>query len=347
MKDIIYKDKDVLGLDIGTELIKYVQLKNKGKLTKLIGYGKIEIPDNILVEGIISEPEKLAKIIKENLNNPPWGKITAEKVISSLPESKLFTRTIELPPISDKEIEEAINFEIDQSIPASSSDLYIDWQIVSENEKNINVLFAAAPRAIVDSYIHLFNLIDLEPISLEISLSAISEALISERNKSKPLMIIDIGGNTTNMAAYDKKITITGSHPVGHKTILESLKSVLSIDNKKAEALLKKGIVANKTDKGSEIIKNEFKKVITEIDRMVKYHEEKNDKSKISEILLCGGLGSMSGLCEFIENETKIKTSVGNPWSNISVYPLKPVPKNEASMYAASIGLCIRGMKNE
>ncbi len=346
MKDIIYKKKGVLGLDIGTELIKYVQLEKKGKLTKLIGYGKIEVPKNIIIEGIISEPEKLAEIIRKEISNPPWGKTTAERVVSSLPESKLFTRVIELPSITDKEIGEAISFEIDQSIPIPVTDLYTDWQIIDEDKKKISVLLAAIPRVIVDSYVHLFNFLKMDPLSLEISLSAIAEALISDRS-NKPIMILDIGGSTTNMAVYDKRITITGSHPVGYSTISESLSATLGVDKKGACALIKKGISKNTKDKGSEVIKNEFKKIITEIERMSKYHQERNENSVVSEILLCGGLGAMNGLSEYLSKSLNINTKAGNPWVNISIYPLKPVPKNESPIYANAIGLCLKGMKNE
>jgi Tfp pilus assembly PilM family ATPase len=52
-----------LGLDIGVSTVKFVQLQDAGKLTKLVGYGKIDIPQDIIIEGIISEPEKLAEIL--------------------------------------------------------------------------------------------------------------------------------------------------------------------------------------------------------------------------------------------------------------------------------------------
>lgn len=346
MKDLIYKEKSILGLDIGTDLIKYVQLEEKGKLTKLVGYGKIEVPENVIIEGIISEPEKLSEIINKELKDPPWGKITAERVVSSLPESKLFTRVIELPSISDKDIEDAIAYEIDQSIPIASTDLYTDWQIIGESDKKVSVLLAAAPRSIVDSYIHLFRLINKDPLSLEVSLSAISEALVSEKNSGRPIMIIDVGSATTNIAVYDKSIKITGSYPVGYTGISKSLVTVLGITKKETVILLKKGISKEAGDKSSEVIKNEFKKIVVEIERMIKYHQEKNDKSTILEILLCGGLGAMNGLDKFLSEQTGITTKVGNPWVNISIYPLKPVPKSEASMYATAIGLCLRGMRN-
>jgi Tfp pilus assembly PilM family ATPase len=114
---------------------------------------------------------------------------------------------------------------------------------------------------------------------------------------------------------------------------------------KEADKLLMHGL----TEKGKapEIIKAELNNITEEIDRLIKYYQEKNETKKIDQILLCGGIGSMSGLSEYIETETKIKTKTGNPWANISVYPIKSVPRQEATLYSAAIGLCLRGLENE
>lgn len=345
MKDLVYKKKDVIGLDIGTRNVKYVQLKEKGKLTKLIGYGHFKVPENIIIEGIITEPEKLAKIVKEELANPPWGKITASRVVTALPDSKLFTHVLELPDLSEKEIENAVNLEIDQSIPVAASDLYTDWQIISESNDRMFVFMAAAPKIIVDSYVQFLNLISMEPIAFEISLAAIARAVINEKSSQDLSLIIDIGGQTTNMAIYDKGIQIAGSHPIGAESIGDTLKKVLSLNEKEVEDSMQLGI--NNESKSAELIKSELKKVLVEAERMIQYYKEKRDTRSISKVIICGGLGAMTGLAEFFKENTNITTSVGNPWSNISIYPLKPVPKREAPMFSAAIGLSLRGLRDE
>jgi type IV pilus assembly protein PilM len=345
MKDLVYKRKDVLGLDIGTSNVKYVQLKEKGSLTKLVGYGYFKVPENIIIEGIVSEPEKLAEIIKKEISDPPWGKITAERVVAALPDSKLFTRTLELPILSEKDIEGAVALEIEQSIPMALTDLYTDWQIVRETDKKIYIFMAAAPKSIVDSYVQLMNLISMEPIAFDISLSAISRSVIPVGLANRPHLILDIGGRTTNMAIYDGGIQVTGSHPFGAETIKDTLKNVLGIDDLGANKTLDLGL--KEGEKSTEVIKKEFNTVTTEIERMIKYYKDQRSDVEIAGIVLCGGLGAMEGLANFLTDEFKVKTELGNPWSNISIYPLKPVPKREASMYAAAIGLALRGLKDE
>jgi type IV pilus assembly protein PilM len=345
ISDVIYKKKEVLGLDIGTGRIKYVQLKKSKNLTKLIGYGSFEMPENIIMEGIISEPEKLAELIRKNLADPPWGKITAQTVVASLPESKLFNRTIEIPSIDDDDIDEAINYEIEQSIPIPVTDLYTDWQIVGESKEKYSVFLSAAPRSIIDSYVQLMAELKLEPLALEVSLGAITRAIIPEKEKDLATLIIDVGARTTNMAVYQSNLQIAASVPLGAEILKDALISALNIDAKEANELLLQGL--GKQEKPSEIMKIELRKILEEMDHLVKYYQEKHNNHKVDQILLCGGIGSMNGLDEYIEAETKIKTKTGNPWSNISIYPIKPVSKQEASLYSAAIGLCLRGIEDE
>lgn len=345
MSDLVYKKRDVIGLDIGTSNVKYVQLKEKGRLTKLIGYGSFKVPENIIIEGIITEPEKLAAIVKKELANPPWGKITASRVVAALPDSKLFTHVLELPILSEKEIENAINLEIDQSIPVAASDLYTDWKIVNEQEDKIFVFMAAAPKIIVDSYIQFLKLISMEPVAFEISLAAVARAVVSEGEKHQSIILIDIGGQTTNMAIYDNGIQVASSHPIGSNTIKESLATVLNVKGKELDSYLQAGI--SEDEKSSAVIKSELKKILIQVERMIQYSKEKRNDKPISKIIISGGLGAMNGLDGYISENTKIETVVGNPWSNISIYPIKPVPKKEAPMFASAIGLSLRGLKDE
>lgn len=342
---MFYRKKDILGLDIGTSSVKFVQLKNEGKRTKLIGYGKVKIPKNIILEGIVAEPEKLAELLKKNFSNAPWGKVTAKRIISSLPESKIFTRIIELPFLGSKDVEEAVKYEVEQSIPIPATDLYLDWQILEQNPEKMVVIFSAAPRSIVDSYVQLFNLLEMEPLALEPSLVALSRAMISNKNQVEPVIILDIGGATSNMAVFDSTLRVTESLPIGGITFEEKITQNLGIEAKDARLLVREGM--KEGSPAAPIIQDEIEKLTVEIEKMINYHEEKGGGGKITKVLLCGGLAFMPGLTDLIQEKTKLEAKVGNPWVNISIYPIKPVSKDRSAGYAAAIGLSLRGFSDD
>jgi type IV pilus assembly protein PilM len=345
----IWQKKDVVGVDIGSGSMKFVQLEKKGKLTKLVGYGKVEIPENFIIEGIIAEPEKLAETTKKYLEEGVWGKVTATRVCTSLPESKIFTRTITLPHLQDKALEEAINWEISQTIPMAMTDLYVDWKVIGPSEddpKNDEIIYAAAPKAIVDAYIQFFSVLGWEIEGIETSLTAIVRSVVTKKKNKEAVLVIDIGSQATNLAIYDRLIRLTGSTLIGGDHITTRIADALKVDLKEAEKIKKQ----KTADQASirEAIDVEVNEITKEATKMINYYHEKNKKSApISRIILCGGGASLSTLTDIFSEKLGIPAEIGNPWANISIYPLKSVPKEEAPTYTNAVGLALLGVIND
>jgi len=343
-QDKIYKKKDCLGLDIGTSSVKIVQLKKKKSLTKLVGYQSRPLPDNLIIEGIISDHGAMVKIIKSMVAETKEGKFTAEKVIASIPDTNVFTRVLELPKLSEKEMKEAVMWEADQSIPMAITDLVIDWQVLgpSHSKEDMNdVLLVAAPLAIVNSYIQLFNILGLQPEAIETSLISVARALVSSKERGETMIVADIGAKRTNLGIYDSTLRFSDSIDFGGDDIkgdvLPTQKD--SKKDKKISKLPSSSQLDSKTDSNLSTLKNEIIKVI-------RYHDERaSEDRKISKIVLCGGGSNAVGLTEYLANELKMEVKIGNPWINIDTYPIKPVPKTEAPAYANAIGLSLRGLE--
>jgi len=342
---LVYKKKDCLGLDIGASSVKIVQLKKKKSLTKLIGYESRPLPENVIIEGIISDHDKICKIIKEILSSAEKGKFTAEKVIASIPDNNVFTRVLELPVLSDKELKEAVYWEADQSIPMAITDLVIDWQVLgpSKSKEGMNdVLLIGAPLAIVNSYIQLFEKLGFQPEAIETSLASVIRALISNKEHDEVMLVADMGAASTNLGFYDHTLKLSDSLDIGGKSLLNLLCQNMSIKEEEAGKLLRTGGLKDaKVKKSLEVpmekLKDEMKKVI-------KYHDERFEK-KTSKVILCGGVSNLIGLTEFLAEGLGVEVKVGNPWVNIDTYPLKPVPKAEAPAFANAIGLSLRGLE--
>lgn len=347
-QDKVYKQKDCLGLDIGASSVKIVQLKKKKSLTKLVGYESRALPDNLIIEGIISDHQKMAKIIKEMLAETKEGKFTAEKVIASIPDTNVFTRVLELPELSEKELKEAVMWETDQSVPMATTDLVVDWQVLGPSyaKDGMNdVLLVAAPLAIVNSYIQLFKILDLQPEAIETSLISVVRALVSSKEHGETMVVVDIGAKKTNLGIYDNTLSFSDSIDFGGDVLTEAIAEGMKLEKDKAEKIGRASGLHDKKVKEKvlpvlEVLKNEITKVI-------RYHDERSgEDKKLSKIVLCGGSSNFIGITEYLADEFKMEVKIGNPWVNIDTYPIKPVPKNEAPAYTNAIGLSLRGLED-
>lgn len=344
-QDLIYKQKDCLGLDIGASSVKIVQLKKKKSLTKLMGYESRELPDNLVIEGIISDHDKMVKIIKEMMTETQEGKFTAEKVIASIPDKNIFTRVLELPKLAEKDLKEAVMWEADQSVPMALTDLTIDWQVLgpSATKEDMNdVLLVAAPLAIVNSYVQLFERLGLQPEAIETSLVSVIRALVSNKEHDEVMLVADIGARSTNLGFYDHTLRLSDSLDIGGKAWIDLVISGLKVEKKEADKLLfSKGLKDRKIE---DLLQPELENLNNEMQKVIKYHDERFEK-KTAKVVLCGGASNLVGLTEYLANALSVEVKIGNPWVNIDTYPLKPVPKSEAPAFANAIGLALRSVE--
>lgn len=328
--DLIYKKKDVLGLDIGSTSVKIAQLKKKKGRIHLAGCSAQDLDFDPFDDGVISDPKRMAEVIKGLLKQPKWGKFSAKRVAVSIPETKIFTRVLELPKMSEEELKEAINWEADQYIQIPTKELYIDWEIIGpikRGKENVNeILMVAVPKKIVESYLETLKILKFEPFWVEMNLQAVTRAMISNKSKDEAIIVVDIGGSSSGIAVFDHKIKITGSIPFGGSNIVDTT-----------------------NDKKKKIVFPEAGSLADEIKKLIDYYENKKEQvgKKITKVILCGGSASHPGITEEIGEKIKIPVEVGNPWVNISTYPLKPVPKSESPRYANAIGLALMGVIDE
>ena len=124
------------GLDIGATTIKAVWLswQNNGFLFK--SASTLPAP----IKGILSESpldqDEMAKAIRKLVIES--AKITTPYVNVSLPENQVYTRIIEMPVLSDKELSSAIYWEAEQHIPVPLTTVTLDWRVLKrpENQKD-------------------------------------------------------------------------------------------------------------------------------------------------------------------------------------------------------------------
>ncbi len=348
--DVVWKYKDVIGIDIGMRSIKIVQLKKTKGLPQLAGFILIEIPENYIISGIITEPEKLAAIIKEQIAKKGWGDLSGRRVNTSLPESRIFTRILTLPRMDKKEMNDAIMWEATQYIPISLTDLYLDWKVIGENAadpKKDDIVFAATPKIIVSSYLQLFELLGLEVMGVETNMTAVTRAIIPRNAISETVLVIDIGAKTTNIAIFDEVVRVTGSTLVGGEDFVEHINERLKVRLKKEEEI-DYSIYAKEDLKLEETVNEDLEQIIQEISHMLQYYAEKiNIEDTIKKVILCGGSASLPGLPEYFTNKLQKMTIVGDPWVNVSSFPIRPISKNDSLFYTNAIGLALAGIEDD
>lgn len=338
-----YKDKDIFGLDIGFSSVKVMQVKTEGKHRKLVGYGFNPFDNSVIKDSVIVDYDSLAEAINELFSKKLIGEITTKRVTMSIPTSSTYTRTFSLPNLSEEEIEQAIHLEAEQYIPLPIDDLYIDYSIINRDKESVEVSAVGVPKKVIDSYLNLCNVLDLEPVMLDSSINAASRLFEQQKaTKDIPAVLMDFGSVSADISIHDKTNVVSSTLPAGGDTFTKAIANKLKVGHDEAHIIKTKyGLDKSKKQKEiTEALQPELDKILREVKRMVRYYEDRsNIKAKIGQVVSMGGGANMPGLSDYLTNMLRIPVRAYDPWQEIESGKLKSPSHNEKSLYVTAAGL--------
>lgn len=343
-----YQDKPIFGLDIGFSSIKVMQLNTQKKKVEVTGYGIARFDPSAIVDNIISNPESIAKSINDLFQNNLVGDITTRRVVVSVPAAHTFTRIVTLPQLNTKDLTEAIRLETEQYVPIPYEELYVDHTIIRKTEQGQEALVVAVPRKIVDSYVVLTELLGLEIVAVETTVSAATRLFVQSEATDIPTVLIDLGSTSSDITVYDNALVVTGTVPGGGDSFSNAIAKKLGVTAEEARVIKTKyGLgVSKKQDEITECMKPILDLLVKEIRRMIRYYEERSGtERKVGQIITMGGGANMPGLSDYMTNVLRLPVRVCDPWQHMYFSGLKPPNSAEESMYVTVSGLALTNPK--
>lgn len=292
------------GLDIGHETLKVAQLSVHGSSADIISLAEVAIPKGAKTPKGIRDKELIAQKIRQACEQAKPRRITAKACVSALPESLVFTKVIELPKMTEKEIARAMPYQISHTFPISPEESYHDWMILGPGPKKdtLDILAVVAPKILVDDFLYVVEKSGSELTALETKPVALTR-LFAKSGMKGGLIIVDIGAVITGIdIVADGNLHLTATVETGG----EQLKSDLS----------------------------PLSAIADEIKNLVKYYVNRlQKKTEFSAVILCGGGANIRGVAEELSKLLKISASVGRPAISIPNY--NPT-------FATALGLALR-----
>jgi type IV pilus assembly protein PilM len=326
----------------------------KGKLA-LENYGEVNLD--------VACKEFFRSFDKKNLN-PSVDNISAalraiieetgiktKKVVFSLPDFATFFTTFELPPMSSKEIANAVGFEARKYIPLPLSELVLDWQLMSKEpspKENSKILVMAVPKIIVEQYKTIAEQAGLELTALEAEAMALKRAVTNENDSISCLL--EIGFQSTNInIVEDGFMKMSFSFDIAGKDLTFSISETLNISTSDAEIIKKKqGLLVNEEGNISHILTPILSVISERTRKVIKDFESKEGKT-VGKVIIAGGTSLLPGILEYFteslnQDETQPKiVEIAKPFVKVA-YPTVLDKKMEEinPTYAIALGEALR-----
>lgn len=355
-KKIFSNASSIFGLDLSDLSVKLIKFEDNGREKEVASYGCVQLPVGAISDGEIKKKEQVVDAIKKLIEISGPKKIKTRKVICSLPETKAFLRIISIPKMDDKEIGEAVKWEMEANIPLPLEQVYYDWQMVTEaltTEKNkINLLVVAVSKATVDESIEVIEMAGLRVVGLEIESIAQVRSLLCCDDYGKTVLIVDIGDRRTSFSISKEGVPcFTSSVPLSGQTLSDVISKGMGISFEEAEKIkFTHGIGCDpKDDALFKIVQPILESFSQEIERSINFYLSGLGYSKkIDKIIICGGGANTKGIMPYLSKKLGQEIQLGDPWSNITLGKKSPIiEKNQSLQYSTAIGLALKGLQYE
>lgn len=341
---LLFEDKPLFGLDIGHSSARVMQVVKGRPKPRIVGYGVTVFDPKAIEDGVIVRPELIALPIQNLFKHNLIGNISTNRVALSAPVSRAFTRSIDAPKLSDKELAEAVRTEVEQYIPAAIESLYVDYSQMVDAKGKMSVFVVAMPRRIVDSYIMLARMLGLETVLVQTSSGAGANLFARDSQSDLATVLVDFGSDSADITIFDKNPIVSGTAPCGGEQITQLIAKALKVTEQEATMIKTRyGLTLSKKQMQiEEALKPTLGLLTREIRRTVRYYEERSKaKRPISQIVIMGGGANMPGLADYLTSDLRLPVRSFDPTAYLGFGRLQPFNAGERMSYVTAAGLAL------
>ncbi|WP_117237391.1 type IV pilus assembly protein PilM [Thermus sediminis] len=360
---------EALGLEIGAGSLKLVELSGYPPTLKALATRPM--PPGTLVEGVVAEPASLAQEIRELLAEARTRK---RYVVSAVPNPSVILRTLQVPKMPQKEMEEAVRWEAERYIPFPIDEVVLDFAPldplaeVPEGEQ-VEVMVAAARQEAVASLIEALRGAGLIPVVLDVKPFAGLYPLEGEliRDPEGVAVAIEIGAESTSLVLSkgDRPLAVRVLTLSG-KDFTEAIGKSFGLDHLSAEEVKRTYGLATIPTEDEELlldfdvereryspariydaIRPVLVELTQEIRRSLEFFRVQLGEVQPEVGYLFGGGSRLRGLATLLTDTLGVNFVTPNPWEGIQVDPRRfdlERLKELGPELVVPVGLALRGV---
>ena len=336
---LLGEKQGVIGLDIGSNSIKYVKVHYDGLNGKLVDFGTANFPrseDGKPISGderadFVANKFARQKTTKYDLNTAVFG-----------PQTSI--RHVILPKVAKKELRDAVIWNVKKDLPFSIENSQMDFTVVGELEEKgvpkLSVVSAIAEKPVVDAHLAFLEKAKLRPSRIQADPLAIFNtfAMCMAKDQVRNAAIIHIGAKTSyiifvgeGQLQFARELSIGGDDISGEMlgTVstesgmvrigwddAEQMKRDYGIPEDGAEGVTSLGIGLNQV---RAIMLPVLERLMTQIQCSIDYYKSKFQFGDPDRVYLSGGAAMMKNIVKFMSENLGKETHIVNPFQIFSL----------------------------
>lgn len=318
------KSTQVLGLDISSTTVKLLELSFTGGRYRVESYAVSSLPQDAVIEKSVNDVDGVSNAIRTVVAQ---SGTKLKNVSAAVAGSSVITKLIDMPEgLSEDDMETQLTLEADQYIPYPLEEVAIDFEIQGpspEGDNQVEVLLAACRRETIESRVEAIEgselvpkIMDVEAYAMERAFSQVQAQL--DLDEDSTVAIVDIGATMTTLSVLNNGQTIyTREQLFGGKQLTDEIMRRYGLPLEEAGLAKKQGGLPD--DYEPEVLEPFKDAVVQQVARSLQFFFSSSQYNDVDHIILAGGVSSMEGLEELVQERLGTPTSVANPFAQMSL----------------------------
>jgi len=318
------KAAPVLGLDISSTTVKLLELSQTGGKYRVESYAVSSLPLDAVIEKNVNDVDGVANAIRSVIAQ---SRTKVKAVAAAVAGSSVITKMIDMPAgLAEDDMETQLTLEADQYIPYPLEEVAIDFEVQGvspERDTQVEVLLAACRRETIDARVEAVEgaeltpkIMDVEAYAMERAFSLIQDQLDMESENT--VAVVDIGATMTTLSVLTNGQTIyTREQLFGGKQLTDEIMRRYGLPLEEAGLAKKQGGLPD--DYEPEVLEPFKDAVVQQVARSLQFFFSSSQYNDVDYIILAGGVASMEGLEELVQDKLGTPTAVANPFADMAI----------------------------
>jgi len=314
------KNKDIVGVDIGSSAVKLVQLRELKGGYQLQNVGILPLPAEAIVDNTLMDSSSIVETVKNLLASL---QVKAKEAVCSISGNAVIIRKISLPVMPAEELEDQIHWEAEQYIPFDINDVNVDFQILSPDEQDLskmNVLLVASKKDIINDYQAVFAEAGLKLVVVDVDSFAVQNAYEANYGaEDEVVALVNLGASIMNLNIVRGGVSLfTRDVQMGGGLYTEEIQKQFGLNSEQAE--LKKLTAESSEDpRLAEILARVNETIALEMRRSLDFYNSTAGEDRISKVYLAGGAAKTSQLVDAVQQKLSLPVEILNPFLRVAV----------------------------
>ena len=318
------KPAPVLGLDISSTTVKLLELSHIGDRYRVESYAVSPLPADAVIEKTVNDIDGVANAVR---NVVAQSRTKIKSVAAAVAGSSVITKMIDMPEgLSEDDMEIQLSLEADQYIPYPLEEVAIDFEVQGpspESTGQVEVLLAACRRETIETRVDALEAADLQPKIMDVEAYAMERALSLIQNqldmdKDHTVAVVDIGATMTTLSVLTGGQTVyTREQLFGGKQLTDEIMRRYGLPLEEAGLAKKQGGLPD--DYEPEVLDPFKDAVVQQVARSLQFFFSSSQYNDVDYIILAGGVASMEGLAELVQERLGTPTTIANPFAEMAI----------------------------